>query len=435
MKKSLLFIILWGCLHKFSVAQSSYTLSNYAAVGDTFYLTKASLGNFNFDTTGTNITWNYATLVGNSQRRWIYRAPNQTGFTALTWPYIYNSNNVNLSATDGQTIAVGGLQQTNPNDYFLKSNNLLQQKASSYKVVIGSVGYNVRNVYTKPDTMYTFPLQYGQNFTGNAAYVASIPPNIYYRNVVLSRADTVKGWGTVITPYGSFSNCLKLVSNITTIDSIAINDTSYTGYDTLYSREIQWFDPSKKQPVLSVKQNRIGNIYITQQIEYLDNQIYYPPQALFGYFPLNPNMGDTVQFQNLSTNALSFVWNFGDPGSGASNTDTEINPTHIFAQPGTYNVQLIAINGPLRDTIILPIVVNPVNLTYTFNGNGNWSNAANWQNGQVPPTVLPSSNSIIINPNAGGSCILDVTQHVSAGASLTVSSGKTLVIPGLLRVQ
>lgn len=46
----------------------------------------------------------------------------------------------------------------------------------------------------------------------------------------------------------------------------------------------------------------------------------------------------TVQFQNTSSNATSFVWDFGD----GSPTDTATNPTHIFTTPGVYNVMLAA---------------------------------------------------------------------------------------------
>ena len=34
------------------------------------------------------------------------------------------------------------------------------------------------------------------------------------------------------------------------------------------------------------------------------------------------------------------MWNFGDAASGASNTSTLTNPSHIFSSPGTYTVSL-----------------------------------------------------------------------------------------------
>ncbi len=43
----------------------------------------------------------------------------------------------------------------------------------------------------------------------------------------------------------------------------------------------------------------------------------------------------TVNFTNNSTNATNATWDFGD-----SNTSTAYSPTHIYTQPGTYNVSL-----------------------------------------------------------------------------------------------
>ena len=73
--------------------------------------------------------------------------------------------------------------------------------------------------------------------------------------------------------------------------------------------------------------------------------------------------------------------------------------------------------------------------TYTFNGNGNWDNPANWSNGTVPPATLPSGSQIVIDPSAGGECVLNVTQHISVGATFTVKTGKVLRLPQNLILQ
>ncbi len=416
-------------------AQSNYTAANFAVSGDTFYLTKAPAASVDFDITGSNTTWDYSTLSGVSQRRLIFRLPTQTGFSFLQWPYIYNSANVNLSSTDEQTVAVLGLQQTNPNDYYLKNANYLQQKAGSYTVSLNSNSFNEKYTYTNPDTLYKFPFTYNSINSSHAAYSFVLPQDIYYRNVQLNRKDTVNGWGTLITPYGNFTNCIKYVSTLTEVDSISINGTPVITNDTIIYREYKWFDPAKKFPVLVVKQTKTGNHFITQSVEYFDDRQYYQPNALFTYIPLTPNMGDTVSFQNLSTNGYAYKWYFNDPSSGINDSATAINPQHIFVNPGTYMVQLIAYNGNLTDTFSLAIQVNPVNITYTFTGNGNWSDAANWSNHAVPPANLPATNSIIIDPVAGGECLLDTTQHIAAGAAITINSGKKFIVPGLLKIQ
>jgi PKD domain/Secretion system C-terminal sorting domain/HYR domain len=86
------------------------------------------------------------------------------------------------------------------------------------------------------------------------------------------------------------------------------------------------------------------------------------------------NTCTNLQFTNISTGAptLSYTWNFGDPTSGANNTSTLANPTHVFTGCGTYNVclYLIAGNG-CRDSIcrmvridsLPPRITCPPNLT------------------------------------------------------------------------
>lgn len=55
-----------------------------------------------------------------------------------------------------------------------------------------------------------------------------------------------------------------------------------------------------------------------------------------------------VSFTSVATCAQSYAWNFGDIGSGVSNSSTVANTTHIFSAPGTYTVTLITgfVNGP-----------------------------------------------------------------------------------------
>jgi len=70
---------------------------------------------------------------------------------------------------------------------------------------------------------------------------------------------------------------------------------------------------------------------------------------------------------------------------------------------------------------------------YVFNGDGNWSNSANWQNGLVPPTYLDGTGDIVIDPIPNGACILNVPQYVRYGAKMQVNAGKKLIIPGNLQ--
>ncbi|HWB25001.1 MAG TPA: PKD domain-containing protein [Chitinophagaceae bacterium] len=334
----------------YTQAQAIYNSSYYAKTGDTVYMTAATPDTINFYAAGPGKTWNFSTLKGVSQQQIIFRNPKATGFTQFQWPYIYNTANTNLSSTNNQTINVGTIEETNYNNYYLLNNGALALKASSYSVAYNNIAINIKNVYTAADTLYRFPLHYTDSSASNGNYTTSIP-GVYYNMQAVNRSNKVDGWGSVTTPYGTFSNCLRVTSTVIQTDTFSFYGIGLPAVTTEY-RELKWLDTSKGYPVLYVKQDKTQAGYITESVQYLAAHEYYQPQALFGYIPLLPGVNDTITFQNLSANATSYTWDFGD-----GKTSTAINPQHAFSAAGKYPVQLIAYNGPYADTVVINITV------------------------------------------------------------------------------
>lgn len=79
---------------------------------------------------------------------------------------------------------------------------------------------------------------------------------------------------------------------------------------------------------------------------------------------------------------------------------------------------------------LLSINFSSAQITYTFNGSGNWSDTSNWVEHQLPPEVLPDSSEIVINPINEGVCILDTSQIIAKGGKFSVSSNTKFVIKG-----
>lgn len=60
-----------------------------------------------------------------------------------------------------------------------------------------------------------------------------------------------------------------------------------------------------------------------------------------------------ITFQNLSTNASTYEWDFGD-----GNTSTDVHPNHLYLDPGNYLITLIATDDKgCKDTIQKPITI------------------------------------------------------------------------------
>ena len=74
-------------------------------------------------------------------------------------------------------------------------------------------------------------------------------------------------------------------------------------------------------------------------------------------------------------------------------------------------------------------------LQYTFTGNGNWMDAANWSNNTIPSTTSPSGSIIIINPVSGGECVVNVPISISSGIKIKIENSKQLRMSSNLTFQ
>ncbi len=90
-------------------------------------------------------------------------------------------------------------------------------------------------------------------------------------------------------------------------------------------------------------------------------EINSPPVADFVYE--QACLGDSTLFTDMSistsANITQWLWNFGDPASGALNSSTLQDPGHVFTALGTYNVELIATDQiGCSDTIVQTLIVD-----------------------------------------------------------------------------
>lgn len=116
------------------------------------------------------------------------------------------------------------------------------------------------------------------------------------------------------------------------------------------------------------------------------------------------------------------------------------NPT-AADQDITFYVAGVAANGTGNNTgdfvysATQVISLVAASTTYTFTGNGNWENAANWSNNLIPPSTITGNAHIVIDPVAGGECVLNGEQHVTQGATFAVADGKRFRTTGNLVIN
>ena len=143
-----------------------------------------------------------------------------------------------------------------------------------------------------------------------------------------------------------------------------------------------------------------------------------------------------VTFTNTSTNATSYAWDFGD-----SQTSTEENPVHAYANDGTYTVMLTATNecGSVTTTQEVTVITPPT-VSFSVSGtqgcapftvqfsNESSENATSWQwefPGGTPATSTDENPTVVYN--AAGTFTVTLTATNAAGNS-TVTQTNLIVV-------
>ncbi len=85
----------------------------------------------------------------------------------------------------------------------------------------------------------------------------------------------------------------------------------------------------------------------------------YDPKANFSY---TDSSQQYILFTNTSSNATKFYWNFGD-----GDTSNAKHPTHLYKQPGKYQVMLISFNCNSVDSLIKSITIGTSGIHKLFN--------------------------------------------------------------------
>ena len=122
------------------------------------------------------------------------------------------------------------------------------------------------------DVLYRFPMAYGNTGNSYAQYALGLD-NYGYLKKEVTRSNTVDGWGTITTPYGTF-DVLRMKSEVIAFDSIYIDSLGiglplYREYT-----EYSWMGKGHKVPLLKITSS-LGGVVVT----YVDS-VRFNPSAI-----------------------------------------------------------------------------------------------------------------------------------------------------------
>ena len=160
-------------------------------------------------------------------------------------------------------------------------------------------------------------------------------------------------------------------------------------------------------------------------------------------YPTGCSIPHTVNFTNTSTNATSFIWDFGD----GSPTDLSTSPSHTYTTAGLYSVSLIASSTCGSDTLTIvdyidvdtanPCVVNigaPTQTSCTGTMYDDGGPASNYSdNATFTTTISPTGATAVtlnfvsfsIEPGSGGApCNYDYVEIFDGPTTGSPSMGR-----------
>jgi hypothetical protein len=224
--------------------------SDFANAGETVVYSQASplTPGIDLTQTGAAFTWDFSQLSPTSQTADTFITISSFG-NVYSLFFINNSFNPyrsNMSAR-GTFPQIPGVSLTDIYNFYYKSNNDYRQTG------VGATlnGAAVPVPYTDPDVIYAFPLDFNDSDSSVSNFGVSIP-NLGSYTGTQTRVSITDGWGTVITPYGSF-NCLRQVSTLTGHDSVYVDSLMFgAGFDRPLTREYKWIAEDQDGPVLQI---------------------------------------------------------------------------------------------------------------------------------------------------------------------------------------
>lgn len=216
--------------------------------------------------TGQGITWDYSALNAQSQTIDTFLSVSSTSIIYQVFfndPILYPTYKATVAQSVPNAPSFGPVTVKGMIAYY-------KNEASNYEGV--GFGATVNGIPTPVkdnsiDVVYNFPMNYGNSDSCHSSSSASIPSLGYYSQKQY-RINYVQGWGTLITPFGTFS-AMKVKTLLYTTDSLYL-DTLHIGFSTPQTEEIEykWLANGEHVPVLEIDETKGSR---TRQYTYPDN--------------------------------------------------------------------------------------------------------------------------------------------------------------------
>jgi len=157
--------------------------------------------------------------------------------------------------------------------------------------------------------------------------------------------------------------------NATSFCNVIINRTLLDGNFTVFMDRISRDYVSAQNVTHTFLDFTFSHIHACTQVQIRGTKVVgnMIPTADFDYSPTSPAVNETVTFDasnsyDLDGTIMNYTWNFGD-----GNISSQQNPTHRYAEKGTYSVTLVVTdNEGATNSVTKTIVVAASSIDYTL---------------------------------------------------------------------
>lgn len=245
-----------------AVFSQSYTSSHLPSPGDTLRISEAmTTAGVSFQSPGQNQTWDFSALTAFNQRLDSFAA-----VTSMSTMYQMVFNNMLLYPNNVSNLVLpqkgqGPQAGTNGAVFFRKNTSDFRQTGTG----ISMSGTDIPIAFDSPDYIYRFPISTTSPSDSCVSGYEMQIPGIGFIKQIKRRKNTVDASGTLITPFGTFADVIRIRSDIEQWDSISMDTTTTLPPITSFVTEYKWLKAGYKLPLLTISQSQFGI-----SVEYLD---------------------------------------------------------------------------------------------------------------------------------------------------------------------
>ena len=304
---SLTGLIVWVTFS--STAQITLTSADFPASGQSYRISLAdTLLALDPEPTGENYSWDFSFLEPLSQSEEAWVTPFETN---ILYFLLFGTSNM---AQEVALPPIPGLELTDAFNFYQRNSGSFSQTGLAGLFT----GIPIVIPFEDADRIAAFPLTYGSTDSDASVFEFEVPTIAALREERL-RESLVDGWGTLITPYGSF-DLLRQIAIVNIRDSLS----GSLGEIVLERQTIEyrWLGVGTGVPLLQIDVQVLGETPVISRIAYQDSLRAEEP-------PIGLSMPSLINAQLFHNPAMDLVML---QGSAAAATEIHLQLVDAFGR-------------------------------------------------------------------------------------------------------